>query len=185
MCRPCRKEQKADYYRRNRERVIAKVSAYAKANPDKVNEHNRKSYHRNPKKRAEYQALYYAENRDAVRERVSRAKARNRTYYVAQNRKWFKDNPTKSAEYQATRRARKMASPVVDPIDRMAIYERDMGICQLCRLPVDLSLPLRHAMRFTLDHIIPLARGGPHVVSNLQTAHGRCNSRKSAKTLPN
>lgn len=184
MCRACRKEQKADYYRRNRDKVIAKVSEYQRQNPDNVNERNRRSYRRNRETRQAYQATYYAQNREIVNQRVSRSKARNRTYYAQKSRQWFKENPTKAAEYQAARRARKLASPEIEAIDRMAIYERDAGICQLCGLPVDLSLPARHPMRFTLDHIIPLARGGPHTMANLQTAHGKCNSRKSAKLLP-
>lgn len=30
----------------------------------------------------------------------------------------------------------------------------------------------------TLDHIVPLSRGGPNRPDNLQAAHGSCNSRK-------
>jgi 5-methylcytosine-specific restriction endonuclease McrA len=33
----------------------------------------------------------------------------------------------------------------------------------------------------SLDHILPLARGGAHDHSNLQLAHRICNSRKSDK----
>jgi 5-methylcytosine-specific restriction endonuclease McrA len=31
---------------------------------------------------------------------------------------------------------------------------------------------------FTVDHIIPLSKGGAHAVANLQLAHLACNIRK-------
>jgi 5-methylcytosine-specific restriction endonuclease McrA len=33
----------------------------------------------------------------------------------------------------------------------------------------------------TLDHVIPLAKGGQHEVSNLAAAHWLCNLRKHAR----
>lgn len=34
---------------------------------------------------------------------------------------------------------------------------------------------------FTLDHVVPLARGGEHSYRNVKLAHPLCNSRKGAK----
>jgi 5-methylcytosine-specific restriction endonuclease McrA len=31
-----------------------------------------------------------------------------------------------------------------------------------------------------VDHILPLARGGPHRYENVQPSHGDCNRRKGA-----
>jgi 5-methylcytosine-specific restriction endonuclease McrA len=31
---------------------------------------------------------------------------------------------------------------------------------------------------FTIDHIVPVSKRGPHLFHNLQLAHGACNSRK-------
>ncbi|MGV8973360.1 MAG: HNH endonuclease [Rhodoglobus sp.] len=38
-------------------------------------------------------------------------------------------------------------------------------------------------MRRSLDHIIPLARGGWHAMDNVALAHLRCNITKHAKIL--
>lgn len=62
---------------------------------------------------------------------------------------------------------------------RRELYEQANGICQLCGTPV---LPLMIApdpMSATIDHIIPLAKGGRHTRDNIQLAHFICNSRKS------
>lgn len=58
------------------------------------------------------------------------------------------------------------------------IAVRDSFKCGLCGEPVDMTLavPDRHAP--TLDHIIPLSRGGEHTPDNVQLAHFICNSGK-------
>jgi 5-methylcytosine-specific restriction endonuclease McrA len=38
-----------------------------------------------------------------------------------------------------------------------------------------------HPLAPTLDHIVPLARGGHHTRDNTQCAHFSCNTRKGAR----
>lgn len=59
-------------------------------------------------------------------------------------------------------------------------------ICGICGKPVDFSLKYPHPMSATVDHIIPIAKGGhPSDISNLQLAHFQCNRLKSDKvTVP-
>jgi 5-methylcytosine-specific restriction endonuclease McrA len=58
----------------------------------------------------------------------------------------------------------------------------DSQTCWLCGHPIDLGLPVTHAMSATVDHVMPLAAGGdpldPHT---LRPAHRGCNGRKSNK----
>lgn len=62
------------------------------------------------------------------------------------------------------------------------IFERDNWICQLCYQPVDKELQYPDPMYKTLDHIIPLSKGGDHTKDNLQLAHFSCNSQKNSST---
>ena len=58
------------------------------------------------------------------------------------------------------------------------------SICALCGKPVDKSLKFPHPMSPTVDHIIPVAKGGhPSDISNLQLAHWTCNRQKSDKLV--
>jgi len=57
-------------------------------------------------------------------------------------------------------------------------------ICGICGKPVDLSLKYPHPLSATIDHIIPVSKGGhPSDISNLQLAHRCCNRAKSDKLI--
>lgn len=54
--------------------------------------------------------------------------------------------------------------------------------CALCGKPVDKRLKFPDPMSATIDHIIPIDRGGhPSDICNLQLAHMCCNRAKSNK----
>ena len=58
--------------------------------------------------------------------------------------------------------------------------------CGICGQPVDKSLRPPHPMSPTVDHIIPIAKGGhPSDMANLQLAHWMCNRQKSDKLFKN
>jgi 5-methylcytosine-specific restriction endonuclease McrA len=63
-------------------------------------------------------------------------------------------------------------------ISALEIYERDNWTCQICGEPIDPDLSAPHSMSKTTDHIVPLSRGGKHVVGNIQAAHLYCNISK-------
>ena len=60
-----------------------------------------------------------------------------------------------------------------DMIDLRTVYRSTGGICGICHEPVGEDV-------FSVDHIVPLSKGGPHLLDNLQPAHLSCNSRKGA-----
>lgn len=76
-----------------------------------------------------------------------------------------------------TRRAR-LRGAKVESFNSIEIFERDGWHCQLCGEVVDKGLSHPHSLSPTLDHIIPLAKGGSHERENVQLAHFICNSRK-------
>lgn len=58
-------------------------------------------------------------------------------------------------------------------------------ICAICGKPVDKSLLPPHPMSASVDHIIPIAKGGhPSDLSNLQLAHRACNRAKGTRLAP-
>jgi len=58
------------------------------------------------------------------------------------------------------------------------IAERDQWTCHLCNEWIDDSLPSMAKMGASLDHVIPLSKGGDDSPENLKLAHWICNVRK-------
>ena len=58
---------------------------------------------------------------------------------------------------------------------RSNVYLRDNGQCQYCGVTIERKLA-------TLDHVIPVSKGGKSTWDNCTTACGSCNSNKSDKT---
>lgn len=87
----------------------------------------------------------------------------------------FRDRVISRAQ---NRHARKLG---LDEITRPAalvayLMERDQRRCGICRKPIRAKTGPR---RPSVDHIIPLSRGGQHELSNLQPAHYVCNLSKN------
>jgi hypothetical protein len=100
---------------------------------------------------------------------------------------WAKANAEKTAEIKArwrdanmpaVRAAKRTRYEVMawgERFDPRDVYERDRWICQLCFRPVEQHLKHPDRWSASLDHVIPLARGGAHTRSNAQLAHLHCN----------
>lgn len=59
----------------------------------------------------------------------------------------------------------------IPPEVRRYVFDRDRDQCQSCG-------QTQLEVQLTVDHIIPLARGGSNDISNLQTLCLKCNQRK-------
>lgn len=83
----------------------------------------------------------------------------------------------KVAAMKKLRRARKKSAEweAITPVE---VYERDRWVCGICRGPIPKVTDDRELCA-TLDHVVPLSRGGGHLMSNVQASHWICNSWKS------
>lgn len=90
------------------------------------------------------------------------------------------NNPHKTREWNHKRRALKHKA-FVATVNSTSIFERDNWTCQICGRKVDKDVHHNHWDYPTIDHIIPLVRGGTHEPSNVQCAHMGCNNQKGAK----
>lgn len=62
------------------------------------------------------------------------------------------------------------------------IVLRTQKVCGICGNEVDFNYKSPHPLSPTVDHIIPVSKGGhPSDLSNLQLAHRWCNRQKSNK----
>lgn len=82
------------------------------------------------------------------------------------------------------RRALKKEAGTGNPVRFSEIAERDQWTCGLCRDAVDSALEWPDPMSASLDHIVPLTKGGVHDPANVQLAHLKCNTAKGNRGGP-
>ena len=77
-------------------------------------------------------------------------------------------------EGNSLRRVRKKNAYVAD-VRRYDIFVRDDWRCHICNRKVSKVQQVPHPRAATLDHLIPLAKGGTHEPANVATACFECN----------
>ena len=130
---------------------------------------------RHPEKILEYHRQWVAEHPDYYRHYHRKWRAKNPDLASAQTTHWRKSHLGQKAEINRRREVRKRQNGV-EPIVVARIIERDGMFCHLCEKVVKPD-------EFSLDHVLPIARGGRHCESNVRVAHRRCNSRRGARLL--
>ncbi len=154
--------------RKNRVLIRKRMAKWWKKNARTINSRRRK---------------YFLEHRDHMRVMKRRWEALNPTkileYRKRSYKKCYAKNKIKQLEYCRRRRA-KMRNVLLE-IDRSAYRRRLQYLrtrsglrCRWCRSVVPLHLR-------EIDHIIPIARGGGDLISNLCLSCRKCNRTKHAK----
>ncbi len=61
------------------------------------------------------------------------------------------------------------------------LIERDEGICYICNMPVQADTHYNHDKHPTIEHVVPISKGGTHTWDNVRLACRQCNTRKSVR----
>lgn len=107
---------------------------------------------------------------------------------VAANERAARKRYRKTAGKHFKQRAKRYGVEYVR-FPKTLVFERDNYICQLCKTPVLDAARYRksdgkiHMKSPTIDHIIPMSKGGPHTPDNCQTACFGCNSKKGSRRI--
>jgi len=87
--------------------------------------------------------------------------------------------------HKKRRRRALMADAMTDnSISEHEIYQRDGYKCWICNRDVVDAYDNTNPLQATLDHVIPLSKGGAHMRDNLACCCRQCNCRKGAAILP-
>jgi len=120
---------------------------------------------------------YYAADPAAAKERIRRSVAANPEKYKAIHRDWKAEN--KDAVNASTHKRRNTingAGHHWTAAEWQALKERFGFTCLMCgRKEPDITL--------TVDHVVPVSRGGGNTIDNIQPLCKGCNSRKHVNVL--
>lgn len=157
-CRDCMNERSRAWRRENPEKHDAAVAAWRAANPERV---------------AASKVAWARRNPDLIAE----GRARNAESRAASLAAWKAANRDRVREYQRRRRAAGYGLPVTT-LDVESLWRTGGGACGICTLPIDRTLRWPDPGSPSIDHILPLSKGGAHSQENAQWAHLECNLRK-------
>lgn len=144
-CKECRRKDASCWYDKNIERAQEIQRRYREGRESE---------------QAARSLRHYEQNREQVIARV-----------MAQKQADPEAERQRCASKEARRRAQKKIGSA-EHVDREIVFERDEGVCGICREPVEKD-------DFHLDHVVPLSKGGSHTYANVQVAHPSCNLAKS------
>lgn len=82
----------------------------------------------------------------------------------------------KKAFYYSPKRRAIMAKG--EQINHTEVYDAHDWVCHLCGGYISPLAKKDDWMRVTLDHVVPLSRGGTHTWDNVAPAHWKCNMAK-------
>ena len=66
-----------------------------------------------------------------------------------------------------------------DDIDHLTLFELHAWTCWICKEGINRYLRFPHFMAATVEHIVPISKGGTHTWDNVAPAHAKCNFQKS------
>lgn len=90
---------------------------------------------------------------------------------------WRAANPDKHTAKNLRYRARKKHEGA-ESFSRLEVLELSDWTCHLCGDPIDRDCDYPNPLYGTVDHVVPLAKGGTHTLDNVKAAHHVCNSTK-------
>lgn len=147
------------YYLKNREKINAAVKKYAQENRDVVRARARKRAQETKEQNNERARLWYKQNKELM---INRAK------------EWKKNHPdhvrANTRDYATRRRA---AIGRFSSRDYIRLLRRQNGLCAYCSANKANSI----------DHVVPLSKGGSNFIGNILPVCSLCNSSKGYKNL--
>ena len=178
QCKGCN----AAYQKANRLRISARDKARRLVDGDKMRAQSRASWAKHRDKRLAWHREYYEQNKaryaEYHKERYPEVAERKRAVakewrktnpkkYKAAQDDWRLRNLDKHNENARLRRAR-LRNAKTGLVTRKELKRLLSGFCAYCGATGQL----------TIDHVIPLARGGDHTIGNFAPACKKCNSTK-------
>ena len=135
----------------------------------------KRDYEKNKDKVKEQVKLYVQKNKDAVRERIKKWNSENKDRvlgYIQKYRSLHPEQMTKSS-----RKRREIFKNVVGNFtlaEWISLCNKFGNKCLWCE---------RTDRKLTIDHVVPITKGGTNYIDNIQPLCVNCNARKNNSTI--
>lgn len=166
-CKACVRLISKAHYMANRERLSKQKLLWKKNNP----EHN-----------SQINQSWRDANKERIASTVLAWRRANPDLVAGYSKKYRESDPDKYRQRDAAGSARRR-NAVVRKVDFLALRARDGDQCCICGSLIDFELTYPDRASPTLEHVVPLSRGGSHTQENTGMAHWLCNVLKNDRLM--
>jgi len=162
-CKLCKAKVDKDYKNRNKEKVKAKLHKYYLEHSDDFKE---------------VAKLWQTNNPEKAKEVAEKSRKKHPENQRRATKKWRLAHPERHAEFQRNRNARKRGA--TGTITRQEFQDLCIQYdfrCLRCG-----ANGKRPDVELTIDHVIPITKGGENSIGNAQPLCRSCNSSKHTQT---
>lgn len=155
----------------NKERKAEASKAWAEANPEKVKSSVKKWREGNREKTRAISNAWFKRNPGTASKASKSWRDRYPERYKASQKNWRLEN----AHYWRIRHLQEQSVPSdFTCADWECVLEEFSHACAYC---------LRQDVKLTMDHVVPISKGGAHTVGNIVPACKSCNSKKRDRSI--
>ena len=173
------KEKIAEYYKQHYEDNKEYYKQYREGNKEKIAERKKQYREDNKEKIAERKKQYREDNKEKIAEYYKQYYEGNKEKIAERKKQYYEENPHIS--FNARNRRRQREENQGDGITKEQWYEMMMFFDFRCAYS-DEYIGGNSEFR-TIDHVIPLDKGGEHEIWNLVPMHLSYNSSKQANDM--
>lgn len=169
-------EQRREYWEANREALSAQHRGWLVEHKEQVRETAAAYQQLHADELCEYQREYNASEAGKART----TKYNNGHLQERRNRACaYRQTPKGVIVHRMTERKRRQEKRAVGKLDNVAFYAKCADLqwhCQLCGRELSIE-------NVTIDHIVPISKGGTNAIENLQPLCFRCNCSKHDRPM--
>lgn len=175
---PARKTYKAQWYQNNKELTKRRSKQHYRENRDTHLQQAKSRYLANKESIQAYKQAWAQENKVRLKIKRRTYYQTNRSRFLAYGREYHCKNPHVALNARLRRRAYQDQYPELSGQDWQRIMQSNQWCCIYCGKYLGGTINTER----TIDHLIPVKRGGSHTVDNLAPSYRSCNSKKHTKT---
>lgn len=154
----------------------AEARAWHEANPEKQREYAARWRESHREQARATSRAYYLEHREAILPKHRIYRKANPEVFRAGLRRYNAAHPDLVAQRNAGRRGAVIRG---QPVLIREVFDRCASKCHICRKAVDWECKWPDPLSKSLDHLIPISKGGSHEPANVSLAHYGCNSSRN------